>query len=515
MIVPSPRSTALVLLSFCFVGCKAQNSSLKTRASMKLEPCRLHPFPREMLCGELLRPRDAQDPQAGDIPIAVSVIESWGTRHSKAAPLFLIAGGPGQAARQSYTLARTAQLRRWSKHRDVVLVDIRGTGDSESIECDLEAPDDIKLSQSQLLERIGERIKVCRANMGETRKPHHYFTPVLADDLDAVREALGYESISLLGGSYGTRLAMEYARRHDAHTERVILDGVAPVQLALPWHYAQTFERAWNKIADYCEQDSACQARYPEFRSSLRQLITKLENAPPTTTSVNHTSRDLKVDWQAEPRSIRQVYFGPSYSASGWTLLPLAVDRALQGDWDTTFALNDGENRMSMHLTTTYSIVCNEDKRAWAQQDATPEMQKTLLGDVMIKLYQKICPAFTSEHPLPSSYFEPIKSDKPFLLLSGDADPVTPPTWAKKVQQNFPNALELTVPYTGHGTTSLPCVYDLVEEFLSSEAPLDIDTACVQETPRPVFFSSQNGPSTNFRAAQTLSKSASSKEDAQ
>lgn len=496
------QATIGTLMSLMTIACKSKSDNLQSRTSLKLEPCRLGQVSRELLCTTLQRPRDPEDANAGTLELAVSVLPAWGVNRSTAPPLFLLAGGPGQAAREIYPAAAAAMMQRLGKTRDIVLMDIRGTGDSDPLDCELSEDEDYTLSLNDTLSKGYEELKRCRAQMGP-RKPHHYFTPVLADDIDAVRSALGYDKISLFGASYGTRLAMEYVRRHNAHTDRVVLDGIAPVQLALPWHYAETYERSWNKISDYCEQDKDCNRRFPQMRSSLRRLITKLEQDKPTY-KIQHPLRDKVVDFRPDPDYVRMFYFPPAYSATTWTLIPLAVDKALQGDWGPTFALLQGTSDMKLNPITLHAIVCNEDRRQWRKDEADAAMKASLLSDAQLRNYQKICPLFTSEHPLPASHFEPIRSDRPVLLLSGDGDPVTPPGWAKQVQKNFPNSLELTVPFTGHNTTQLPCVEGIVEAFLSDSKPLEVDTACVKDTPRPYFFTSKNGPSHDFSAAQSL-----------
>lgn len=483
-------------------GCLPKNKSVQERRSVELEPCRLGKLRGTQGCTYVKRPRDPKDPSAGEIPIAVTVVESWGKKNSQEPPLFLLAGGPGQGARKTYGKMREL-VKVWSKTRDVVLVDIRGTGDSDAVECKLTAEEDYTRSLEQQTAQSVQDLKACRKRM-EHRQPHHYFTPVLADDLDAVRAALGYETISVYGGSYGTRLAMEYARRHDAHVHALVLDGVAPAELALPWHYAETFEASWNKIADYCEQDETCKRRFPEFRSSLRRLKEQVAQNPDQVFNLTIPSRDRKAPITLDPRNVPQLYFPASYSPMTWTLLPLAIDKALKGEWEATFGLLDQGDMFQLEPVVLFSIACNEDKRRWRPQERDA-MNKTVLGDVQLSLYESVCPIFESEHPLPKSYFDPIVSNKPTLFLSGEADPVTPPAWADKAREGFENSIALTVPFTGHITVNTRCLQNIVNAFLDAKDPLSIDTSCVKDTARPMFFTSVNGPSENFEAAQTLS----------
>lgn len=484
------------------VGCQQKPKALQHQPSLALESCRIGKLRGTQLCAYLSRPRDPKDPSAGDIPIAVTVVEGWGQTSNKQSPLFLLAGGPGQSAREAFG-RMPGLITAWSKHRDIVLMDIRGTGDSDPIECDLDTTDDHSDSIEQSTAKIVNTLKGCQVKMKD-RRPHHYFTPRLADDIDAVRQALGYETISLYGGSYGTRLAMEYARRHDAHTHALVLDGIAPVALAMPWNFAQTFEASWNKIADYCEQDQACNTRFPKMRSSLSRLKDQVAAAPEKTFKLTHPSRDLDIDFKPDPRGVARLYFPASYSPQMWTMLPLAIDKALEGKWATTLGILDQGDIFEINPMVLYSIACNEDRKLW-KEDERQAMQQTLLGDVHVSLFEAVCPLFTSKHPLPETYFEPISSTKPALFLSGEADPVTPPDWAGKVSPHFPNSLSLTVPFTGHNTIATRCIQDIVNEFLSAKEPLSIETDCVAKTRAPFFFTNLNGPSRNFKAAQSPS----------
>lgn len=490
-----------IVLALGLGACQSRAKTAAEQRQIKLEPCRLGTLRGTQGCAFLSRPRDPKDPNAGEIPIAVTLVESWGTTHSQEPPLFLLAGGPGQGARKLYGNAR-GMVKSLSKTRDVVLVDIRGTGDSDAVPCKFRPEQDFTLSLQQQTERLVEDLKACRQRM-EQRQPHHYFTPVLADDLDAVRAALGYDTISLYGGSYGTRLAMEYARRHDAHTHALVLDGVAPVQLGLPWNYAHTFEASWNKIADYCEQDSACKRRFPKVRSSLRRLIDQVAANPDQVLTIPNPSRDRKDPIKLDPTSVARLYFPATYSSTTWTILPLAIDKALKGEWESTFGLLDQGETFDLEHAVLFSIACNEDKRQWPPE-TREAMKKTLFGDIQIRQFEALCPLFESEHPLPDNYFEPIHSDKPTLFLSGEADPVTPSTWADKAREGFPNSIALEVPYTGHITANSACVLDLINAFLDADAPLSVDTGCIADTPPPFFFTSVNGPSKNFEAAHAL-----------
>src|SRR5262249_39117674 len=137
-------------------------------------------------------------------------------------PIVVMAGGPGQGA-----IALAAQVMplftRLNDARDVVFIDQRGTGDSNPLDCQ----DDARQLQSLFEDALPERlVSKCLAQLDAD--PRQYVTSVAMEDLDEVLGKLGYAKVNLWGGSYGTRAALEYLRRHGDHVRTITLDGVAP-----------------------------------------------------------------------------------------------------------------------------------------------------------------------------------------------------------------------------------------------------------------------------------------------
>jgi pimeloyl-ACP methyl ester carboxylesterase len=87
-----------------------------------------------------------------------------------------------------------------------------------------------------------------------------------------------------------------------------------------------------------------------------------------------------------------------------------------------------------------------------------------------------------------------VVSDAQSLLLSGNLDPVTPPSWAEEVQRHLPRSRHVVVPGAGHGTTSLGCIPDLIADFLERLDPSALDASCLERLTRPPFFTSLQGP---------------------
>jgi pimeloyl-ACP methyl ester carboxylesterase len=101
---------------------------------------------------------------------------------------------------------------------------------------------------------------------------------------------------------------------------------------------------------------------------------------------------------------------------------------------------------------------------------------------------------FWPKGDIPASYRDPVKSDKPVLLLSGEADPVTPPAWAEETAKHLSKSRHLVVPGAGHGVSATGCVPRLIEQFLKDADPAQLDASCVQKQHRPPFFTTYSGP---------------------
>src|SRR6185312_5256893 len=172
-------------------------------------------------------------------------------------PLFVLAGGPGMAATSFYTSVAPV-FERIHRDRDIVLVDQRGTGDSNALDCESSEED---LYQSTTAEIVAEAER-CLKMLGAHADVRFYTTSLAVQDLDRVRAALGYERIDLYGSSYGTVVAQQYLRHFPARVRSVILDGVVPPQLALGATSALDAQAALSSIFSRCVLEPACRARF-------------------------------------------------------------------------------------------------------------------------------------------------------------------------------------------------------------------------------------------------------------
>jgi pimeloyl-ACP methyl ester carboxylesterase len=95
---------------------------------------------------------------------------------------------------------------------------------------------------------------------------------------------------------------------------------------------------------------------------------------------------------------------------------------------------------------------------------------------------------------VPADYYAPVASDVPALVLSGEVDPVTPPSWGAEVASHLSRALHVTAPATGHGVLGTACGERLVAAFVSRGVAEGLDTSCMASLRRPPFFLAPAGP---------------------
>jgi pimeloyl-ACP methyl ester carboxylesterase len=273
-------------------------------APIVLSDCRPEGAAEDVRCGRLTVPEDRAAPGGRRIPLNVVVLPALGPERRE--PLFELAGGPGVASSGSAALY-TRELREYRRHRDVVLVDQRGTGGSNALECDLEEKTPLARALREMYPP--SYVRACRAQLEKKADLRVYTTSIAARDLDDVRAALGYDRIHVLGISYGTRLAQEYARRYPQRVKSLFLFGVLPPWAPVPLYHATNAQRALDLLLAECAADAACASRHPGLHAQFRELMARLRRQPAAVTR-NGESAVLTGDVFAE--AVRNLLYTPA-----------------------------------------------------------------------------------------------------------------------------------------------------------------------------------------------------------
>lgn len=459
-----------------------------------LEPCRLeHPLGAGSVaarCGILEVPENPDEPDGRRIGLAVAVIPAISTR-AEPDPLFLLAGGPGQGARETFVpyLPALAGVRR---SRDLVLVDQRGTGESNRLACDM--PEETLSEASLPPEKLGELTKECLGAL--PGDPRYYTTSVAVRDLEAVRAALGYERVNLYGGSYGTRVAQHYARRYPARTRSVVLDSSVPPGLALGPGMALDAEAALRAGFARCAGEDACRDRFGDLDSAFDALRARLADGPVTVRLTDPVSGETsEVEFTDGHLSLAVRLL--SYSAPTAGLLPLLIHEAhSRGNFAPLAAQAEMVGDMlgeSIAYGMHNAVVCTEDLPFVDAGAIDREaLRQSYLGEQMLEGLEAMC-AVWPRGVLDADLREPLASDVPALLLSGSLDPVTPPAYGTAAAAGFRDHLHVIFEGQGHLQLGLPCAQRLLRRFLEAGTASGLDAACAQEVKPVPFFLGFNG----------------------
>jgi pimeloyl-ACP methyl ester carboxylesterase len=489
-----PRSRFLgSLLALILAACAAPEATTAPSApSLALVPCHLSaPGLSDRLaaeCGALTVPENPADPAGRQIELRVAVVGARG-RGPAPDPLFFLTGGPGQAATESY-LQLAPAFAEINRQRDIVLVDQRGTGQSNPLDCPL-AEDPLEIDT---LEEAAQAARACAAALDAD--PRFYTTALAMDDLDRVRAALGYQQINLYGVSYGTRAALAYLRQYPARVRAVILDGVVPPEEALGLDVARDAQRALDLIFDRCAADPACARAFPALRADFDALAARLDAAPvPVTVDDPLTGAPVSFDFTYDlfAGTVRLLSYAPETVA----LLPLLLHTARARDDFSLLAaqslLLGGQLAESISQGMGYSVLCAEDAPRLDPARAEAANAGAYLRNAQTDQLASVCAAWPRAE-VPANFYAPVAADTPVLILSGEADPVTPPENGDQVAVALPNSRHLVAPGQGHNVILRGCLPRLAASFIASASVLGLEAACVSAIQPMPFFVDFTGP---------------------
>lgn len=440
-------------------------------------------------CTTLTVPEDPARPVGKKIGLHVAVLKARASQPATD-PLFYIAGGPGQASSEAFVMTSPA-FDRVRSTRDIVLLDQRGTGRSNRLDCPVKPGEVLDTSDAGIAKGAADCLKQLAGD------PRFYTTSVAVQDLDAVRAALGYASIDLYGISYGTRVALQYLRVFPDRARSVVLDGVVPADLALGPDISLDAERALKLIFTRCHADAACRQAFPDPAADFAALQAELKAHPAAVTlrdPLTGAPRNETLTWEKVAGAVRLM----SYQSETASLLPLLIHQAAAArDYAplmSTALIFTGEIESGFASGMADAVLCTEDA-PFLTQDAAHQaaMQETYLGATTMDLLVKSCRLWP-RGVMAADFKQPVSSDRPVLLLSGEDDPVTPPANARRAAKTLSDSLSLVVPGQGHGNIYRGCVPKLMAEFLDAGSPKDLDTSCIKDIKAFPFFINFSGP---------------------
>lgn len=354
-----------------------------------------------------------------------------------------LAGGLGQAATSLLPWAATI-FRSIRRTRDVVLIDQRGTGGAHRLDC-------ARAPRSFLVPADAER---CIARLSSSAALGQYGTERFVADLERARRALGYDRVVLYGGSYGTRAAYAYARRHPGAVRAAVLSAPAPVSMSVLDNFAEDGRRSLDAIVHDCLADRRCSRAFPHLRKDVEQFRAG-------TTDPFHVL-GLQLLQYSAATAVRIPRLLTSAAAGNFAPLDAAITGAQEQ--------LGGQLALGLHLT----IMCSEEL-PFGEIDKVSTLRQQYVRACRDWPRTSLAPRFHDLAPL----------GIPALILVGEWDPVTSPRWAQVASTAFSPGQLVTFPRASHTLDGFEaCVGVLVAQFLDRGR---VDTSCIRAVRRPSY----------------------------
>ncbi|HEY7638550.1 MAG TPA: alpha/beta hydrolase [Steroidobacteraceae bacterium] len=452
---------------------------------LRMKPCADPKLEQPAKCGTYTVWENRAAKSGRTIDLNIVVLQATG-KDRKPDPLFILLGGPGEAAASNGPQwygddpART--------DRDLVFVDARGTGKSNGLHCLI--PEDGPLQAFMPTLNI-DVIKACRVELQKHADLRYYLTTYAMDDLDDVRAALGYDKINLDGGSYGTGAVLVYLRQHGDHARAATLWSATALTQPMPQYFAKDAENALHNVFNDCYAEAACKAAFPTLEADYRRAVARIESAPVQLTVTDPRSKkptQVALDADAFAESLRAMLYKPEPMRR----IPLLLHKAAGGDY-TAFA--DLQLRRNVELNSAiadglyFSITCTEDVDRTDPEQLRENNRGTFLADHRSRPHIEGCKGWP-RGTLPAGFGEEVNSDVPVLVINGANDPATPPGSGKAAISRLTNARLIVVPYGGHSQEGLigeECVKQIAAKFLETADQRSLDVSCVKDMKHKPF----------------------------
>ncbi len=462
--------------------------------TLELEDCRIRAgrgFPGiKARCGTLQRHENPDDANSPLLELFVAVVPAL-TLEPEPDPFVPIAGGPGQASSEFYA-GYSVAFEMVRRHRDIVLLDQRGTGQSAPLEC--ETDDEIIVGRFSREQTVADT-EECLDEL--PHDPRYFTTSIAVRDLEALRETLGYPQFNLYGASYGTRVAQHFLRRYPQSTRTVVLDGVVPPQMALGPAIAVEAQNALEAIFDRCAASDDCALAFPDIREDFERLRDALSEEPVTISLPNPMTgipQQLDFGQQEMAAALRLL----SYQPNSVALLPLLINEATHNNFAplaAQFLMIRDSVSDALSIGMHNAVVCTEDAPYFSGENvARDALDATYIGPLQLDALEAICSVWPAG-VLDEHFKTPVRSDVPVLLLSGEADPITPPHYAELAAVDLGNARLLTGRKQGHGQAARGCMPDVIADFVNAAQVSALAVECLDRLYAMPFFLDFSGPS--------------------
>ena len=431
-------------------------------------------FKDSLLIGNFEVFEDRETNSGKKISLSVAVTPAM-VRDSLKEPIFIIDGGPGiGVSHQSYFYTEIDSTYR--RYHDIVYVDVRGTGNSNPLHCP--ALQTKSTPQEHFLSPYPtEELEACIRQYKDSVNFNFYKTKYIVDDLEDVRQWLGYDKINLLGISFGGKVSLMYMDQYAESVHRVVLHAPDAPNIDHVSKRGRYGQRALNKLFDLCEEDSLCKSEYPNIKEEFFELMSRLKNNKiQKEIIVDDSPHQITLSWLPIARKLANML----YHDHDYVQIPYIIHEAYLENYNPLFEamqLSKSDTRYFMAYGMWLSNICAEDiPQASLNYDEAEK--ETFLSDYLYQTRKTACDSWPVD-PVEQSSYNSVVSDIPTLLVSGEIDPTLPPETGEEIVSSLSNGHHIIIPYMGHMFTDLSNIecYDnyVLAFFDNNEAMLKSD----------------------------------------
>ncbi len=434
----------------------------------------------------------------GLIRLAVAVFHPPGGP-TQPDPVIYLSGGPGAS------ILKTIQGQYeflsepvFTTGRSLIVFDQRGIGLSQpALDCQefTELSQELldrqlegqSISEEEVTKLTFESLEACRDRLVQSANLSAYNSLSSAADVHELRLALGYEKVNLWGGSYGTRLALEVMRRYPDDLRSVVLDAVYPPDVDLYVSGMANFDRSLTALFESCAANPVCVQNYPDLQGVLFSTVERL-NGEPAMREITHPFTWESVEARISGDVLLAIVFQMLYDSKLRYFIPRIIYDVSAGDFNYIDQVYSSMLGMASIASRgmMFSVQCHEElafssQAAFeAELERYPELAGMYRHSILGGLAYRLC-ATWSAGAAEASANQPVESEVPTLILSGEFDPITPPAWGFQAAETLENAFAYVYPGIGHGASVAdPCPMSMMINFLE-DPQQEPEASCINE----------------------------------
>ncbi len=449
----------------------------------------------EPRCGTVVVPENWAE-GTGRIELAVAVFESTNPS-AESDPVIYLDGGPGSHALETIEFVVDDFLLPLLDRGDVIFFDQRGAGltfprldCTETVEVTRRLEDDPSIDDDEATEAFHGALGDCRQRLLDSGIELTAYNSINnANDVEAIRLALGYERWNLFGISYGTKLGLEVLRRHPDGVRSAVLDSVYPPQVDSVLENPSTFVDSYRAVVAACGAEPAC-AGAGDLAERIEAVVARYE-ADPVRVEVRDWILDESDEVFVTGETVIELVLGALYTPSQFTDIPELITELENGRTDAieTFLSQDRTTERFFTSGMFYAIACNEEISFADRADVVAALPEDPFGlkegfDFASNtgtLAFGTCEAFANGQA-PAVSNTPVVSDVPTLLMAGAFDPVTPVSWADAAAETLSRSHLVIGPRASHGVSGGRCGMSVALAFLA-DPDSKPDDRCLADEP--------------------------------